>query len=277
VAAHVRKADVGRNMTSFTVLGTDTALATFAMTQAANALLCEGVVPGRVAFSLSVPTETDEATIRAWVLALKHGMEQYKEPMVLSDQTIQRAIVAAPILTVTVSGDKKIVRETAKDGKPCMLIQCGEMAKVATYEMFQTEEKLQRFPEHFRKPTYELLEQLSLDEAIRTGYANGALAMQTYHTGGIFSGLWELGEHFRLGMELNLPDMLLSQQTIEGCEVLDVNPYLLGGGGSVLMITQEPERLLAALWDEGLAAEQIGTLHTGKSRIVRNGEEVRNL
>lgn len=95
--------------------------------------------------------------------------------------------------------------------------------------------------------------------------------------GGIFSALWELGEFFSCGLRLGLREILLRQETIEVCELLDINPYLMFSGGCVLAVTGKPEELLAAYRENGIPAALLGTLCPGGDRVLENGEERRFL
>ena len=74
-----------------------------------------------------------------------------------------------------------------------------------------------------------------------------------------------------------LPSIPISQKTIEICEELDTDPYLIGAGGCILMITKNAEELLKALWEAGAEAADIGRLCEGHAKELRNGEEVRFL
>lgn len=118
--------------------------------------------------------------------------------------------------------------------------------------------------------------QTDVREAARIAVQAGAL-VKTAGEGGIFTALWELGEHLDCGMDIALRDILLLQETIEVCEVLDVNPYLLASGGCILAVTEDAERLLERYRAAGIAAAVIGSLKDGHDRVLRNGEEERFL
>ncbi|MBO7631769.1 MAG: hydrogenase maturation factor, partial [Lachnospiraceae bacterium] len=69
----------------------------------------------------------------------------------------------------------------------------------------------------------------------------------------------------------------ISQKTIEVCEELDIDPYQIGAGGCILMITRDAEKLLSALYAEGAEAADIGCLQNGFAKELHNGDEVRCL
>ena len=55
-------------------------------------------------------------------------------------------------------------------------------------------------------------------------------------SGGVYAALWRLGDAYGCGLEVYHKDIPIKQETIEICEVLDVNPYELASSGCVYMI-----------------------------------------
>lgn len=53
---------------------------------------------------------------------------------------------------------------------------------------------------------------------------------------GVYAALWRLGDAYGCGLEVYHKDIPIKQETIEICEVLDVNPYELASSGCVYMI-----------------------------------------
>lgn len=260
---------------SGTETGTDPERFGYLTVSCLNRLLAEGRIPDTLTFSITVPEGTEEPVIRSLVRAVKEALSAFRFPVSVGDANLLRGPVRKPVCSVTVTGTKKLKKAQCAEAE-YEIIQCGESVGWDTYEMYRDRKELLTLPEHFRKQVRKP-EELDLSGAILLGFENGAVRADVPTHGGIFSALWELGERTKLGMEVRLPDMLLSQQTIEACEILDINPYLLGGGGYVLFVTAEPERLLNALWEAGFPAEAIGTLNTGKDRTVQNREETRSL
>lgn len=115
-----------------------------------------------------------------------------------------------------------------------------------------------------------------LKEAAQIAVQAGAL-VKIAGEGGVFGALWELGEYFDCGMDIILRDILLLQETIEVCEVLDVNPYLLASGGCLLAVAQDAQALLARCHEAGVAAAAIGVLKEGRDRVIHNEWEERFL
>ncbi len=53
--------------------------------------------------------------------------------------------------------------------------------------------------------------------------------------GGIFGALWEMAESSGIGLEIDLKKIPLKQETVEICELFDINPYGLIASGAMLM------------------------------------------
>ena len=276
-----------------TLWGTESYRMEFAVYRAVNRLLAAGVEVKQLGLSVTAGAEAPESEFRAVLKSARAAAKRLGLPV--ADAKLRRAPVQGYVMTAVAAGSpmrrengggetaaaalaEAETAEALNASGEYKLVMTGYAGAEGTLELYREREaELAALPKHFRKGVEELRETLDAGKAIRLGWRNGALFMTTYGDGGVFRGLWELGERLRLGMEVSLPDILLRQQTIEACERFDVNPYQMRGGGSVLMVTAEPERLLGALWDAGVEAAEIGRLTADAARIIRNQEEQRYL
>lgn len=106
---------------------------------------------------------------------------------------------------------------------------------------------------------------------------SGVDGMCALAEGGIFRGLWTLGQCAGAGLEIDLKKIPIRQETVEICNHLDLNPYELAANGSLLCVTRQGEALLSRLKGMGIPAAVIGTLTRGNDRVILNGEECRFL
>ena len=93
--------------------------------------------------------------------------------------------------------------------------------------------------------------------------------------GGIFAALWDLGESLNCGLNINLKDIPVCQETIEICNFLDVNPYELESEGMYLLAVNTGYSLCEKFKAEGNKAVIIGHTTDNNDRIIRNGDLVR--
>ena len=95
--------------------------------------------------------------------------------------------------------------------------------------------------------------------------------------GGIFGALWEMGAASGVGIVADLDKIPIRQETIELCEVFDINPYLLISSGCMLIGCENGNLLVERLQDAGIPAAVIGRATEGNDRVIRSGEETRFL
>lgn len=95
--------------------------------------------------------------------------------------------------------------------------------------------------------------------------------------GGIYAALWNLGEMTGCGMEVRHKDIPILQETIEVCNLLDINPYKTESNGCLLLVTDTPGDLIEELDRADIPAADIGCLTSERKRVIINGENERFL
>ena len=78
-------------------------------------------------------------------------------------------------------------------------------------------------------------------------------------------------------IKADLRKIPIKQETIEICEVFDINPYMLISSGSMLIGCPQGNLLVEKLMQNGINAVVIGRATEGNDRIVVNGDETRYL
>ena len=86
------------------------------------------------------------------------------------------------------------------------------------------------------------------------------------------AALWDYFDAFGLGFEMELRSLPILQETVEVCEVFDVNPYRLHSEGCVLMTAPSGGALTALLRKQGIPAVVIGRTTKSIGRRIYNGE-----
>ena len=94
-------------------------------------------------------------------------------------------------------------------------------------------------------------------------------------SGGVFEALWKLGEAMDTGLMVEQSQIPILQCTIELCDYMDINPYEADSDGCILLVTDEPGRILDRLSEDGRVAV-IGYTTDTKARIIK-GSTVRYL
>lgn len=136
---------------------------------------------------------------------------------------------------------------------------------------------LQRYPADLIDTARSFRRYLSVTREAAAAAVSNVGAMCAAAEGGVFGALWELAERAGVGLSVSLKKIPIRQETVEICNWLDVNPYELTGNGSLLCLTQDGERLTEAFLERGIPAAVIGTVESGRDRVVCGGGETRFL
>jgi hypothetical protein len=93
----------------------------------------------------------------------------------------------------------------------------------------------------------------------------------------LWSALWYLCEAWNRGIEVESLRIPIRQETIEICQYFNLNPYQLSSKGSYLIITTDPEQILAEFKKSNIEAEVIGRITEKKERLIIRGDYIRHL
>lgn len=100
----------------------------------------------------------------------------------------------------------------------------------------------------------------------------GAAEYEPLGEGGIMAALWRLFDEYGLGFEIELRTIPILQETVEVCELFDINPYRLQSEGSILVTADNGGDLLRYLGNKGIHGAVIGKVTAGIKRQILNGE-----
>ena len=96
-------------------------------------------------------------------------------------------------------------------------------------------------------------------------------------SGGIYEGLWEMGEALFCGIDAQLFEIPMKQAVIEICEYFDLDPYKLPSAGVYLIICKNGQWLSEQLENAGIPSACIGNITKGPDRILRWDGKIRHL
>lgn len=92
-------------------------------------------------------------------------------------------------------------------------------------------------------------------------------------TGGIYEGLSNLASFLNCGFEVDLKEIPIRQETVEACNIMDVNPYMMRSAGSVVFAASNPDDYIKELEDKGIPVSIIGKLSKNKDKIIMIDDE----
>lgn len=165
------------------------------------------------------------------------------------------------------------------------LVAAGAAALEGTVEI--AEKKMEELQKYFSKgflkdcislrENYGTGEETEENSAWKMAERAGASALLALGEGGFLSTLWKMAEASQVGLEADLRKVPIRQETIEVCEIFDVNPYKLLSGGAVLIGIRGGEALVQELRRAGFMAEIIGQANAGNDRLLYSGGNARYL
>ena len=122
-----------------------------------------------------------------------------------------------------------------------------------------------------------LMPELAVLEDIVAERPDCIYAAHDVSNGGLFGALWQLLSACNLGAEFRIEAIPVKQEIIEVSEYFDINPYMMNGQGSLLLVTDDGEYLVKQLQQAGVMASVIGRTTESKDRKIIVGEEERFL
>lgn len=267
-----------------TVIGEGLDTAYLAAVRAANSLAAGAAKPAFANVAITVPEELDERELRRMMeRACVYLKEQRIE--ILGGHTAVSSAVKEPVVSIQMLGNKLVEKkiEKAQETEGCylgldlvMTKYCG-LGGTALLAGQYKEDLVKRYPQRFIERAEQLLSEISKHAECAIALENGAVYAHAAAEGGVFGALWELAEYAQCGLEIELRQIPILQETVEICEVFDINPYQLRTEGVFLFLTEHGERLCEKLAEAEIPAAVIGKTVEGLDRAIRNEDEVRYL
>ncbi len=183
-----------------------------------------------------------------------------------------------PIVTGTAWGRKRN-RSAFHPGPGTPVFMTKWAGLEGTYLLAEEKEKelLSRFPASMVSRTKGFRDWLGTAEESAAALKSGNCLMHDLSEGGIFAALWSFADMTGSGLDIDLKEIPLRQETIEYTDYFGINPYQMESAGSLLIAPEDPEALMREMAAAGIPCGPIGTLTGDRARILRNGEDVRYL
>jgi len=150
-----------------------------------------------------------------------------------------------------------------------------EGTSIIAYE--KESELMERFSSEFVQRAKDFSNLLSVVPDGRIAMEVGVHAMHDVTEGGVYGALWEMAAASGVGLQVDLKKIPIHQETIEICEVFDLNPYMLISSGCMLIGTSQGTRLVEELKKAGIHSAVIGYATNDNDRVITSGDEKRFL
>lgn len=262
------------------ITGTAKEIGNLAFHITANDIASSGAELIGMLLTIIFPPESTEEELKQIMAELTELAEQYNVE-ILGGHTEVSAAVTQTLVSVTgvgrIAQEKVISTGGLKVGQDLVVTKWIGLEGTAILVAEKKEELLTHLPADLVETAGDFSELLSVVSDSRVAMENGVSAMHDVTEGGIFGALWEMAEASGVGLEVDLKRIPIRQETVEICEVFDINPYMLISSGAMLIGTDHGSQLVDALKRAGIHAAVVGRATAGNDRVIRNGEERRFL
>lgn len=251
----------------------------FNVVKTMNNIYAQGGKPVAVQLSIVVPTDYEEQKLGKLVQNIDEEFGKY-HIQISGGHTTCSKNVQNPIVMFTLVGEKcyNILRpEEIQPGFEVVMTKSIAVGGTGIISNLKKEILSERFINTYVDNCKDLIHHISIEKEAEIVLKNCEAALHDVSTGGVFAGMWELTSANGLGVKIELNKIPVWQETVEVAEVFDINPYMLDGTGSLLIVTKEGEYVAGLLRENGINAEVVGTITKEKSRVLVNDDEIRYL
>ena len=233
-----------------------------------------------VMLSVLLPEGTEEDELKTIMKQVEDTCHELNIQTIGGHTEVTR-VVNQPVITVTgigkVKKDAYVTTGGAKPGDDVVVTKWIGLEGTSIIAREKEAELVKRFSRSFIEGAADLNRYLSVVPEAAIAVSHGVSAMHDVTEGGIYGALWEVAEASGTGLEINLKDIPIRQETVEICEVFDINPYELISSGSMLITTGGGHDLVRKLKEAGISASVIGKVTKGNDRVLINGDTRRFL
>lgn len=248
--------------------------------RSANNIAASGGEPVAVLLTILLSADTQETELKNMMMQAETACTALGI-QIAGGHTQVTAAVNQTVVNVTCIGKavrgQDIKTSTAQPGMDLIVTKWIGLEGTSILAKEKKEQLAGRFPAVFMEEARSLDRYMSVVPEAAAAVKSGVPAMHDVSEGGIFGALWELAESSGVGLSIDLKKLPIRQETVEICNYLDLNPYELLSGGSLLIAAHDGHELAESLQQEGIFATVIGRTTPDRDRVVRNGEEKRFL
>lgn len=160
-------------------------------------------------------------------------------------------------------------------GQAVVLLKWAGMEGMLRVTEEKEEQLKERFSPAFLAQIKSYAPQVFSIKEMRKAREAGAFGLRQIGEGGILAELYRMAKEEGLGLDLELHNISLLQETVEVCEQFHLNPYQMTSTGSFLAVVSDQSAFLRQMEEAGIPVSMIGYFTDNNDKIIRNGEEIR--
>lgn len=267
-------------MSSDPITGTAKDIGAHSVHVTANDLAASGAEPVGIMMTVLLTPETEEAELKEIIRGVEKTCKELNME-VMGGHTEITDVVKQPLISITGIGKMKkedvLTTASVKPGQDIVITKWIGLEGTSIAAKEREDVLLEKFAPSFVQTAKDFDRYLSVVPEAKIAGAWGVSAMHDITEGGVFGALWEMGSGSGVGLDIDLKRIPIRQETVEICEALGLNPYILMSSGSMMIAADDGHGLVRKLAQEGIPASVVGKATAGKDRILRNGEDTRYL
>lgn len=267
-------------LSSDPITGTTKDIGSHSVYITANDLAASGAEPVGIMLTILLTPDTEEADLKNMMRGVEKTCKELNME-IMGGHTEITDVVRQPLISLTGVGKMKkeelLVTSGVKQGEDLVVTKWIGLEGTSIAAKEREAALLKRFAPAFVETAKQFDQYLSVLPEAKIAKAWGASAMHDITEGGVFGALWEMGSGSGVGLDIDLKSIPIRQETVEVCEALGLNPYILMSSGSMLISAKDGHGLVRELSKAGIHAAVVGKATQGNDRILRNGEDTRYL
>lgn len=246
----------------------------------ANDLAAFGAEPVGIMLTMLLTPDTEEAQLKEMMQDVEKTCKELNIE-VLGGHTEVTDVVKQTLVSLTGVGKMKkenvLTTASVKPGDDIVVTKWIGLEGTSIAAKEKEALLLESFAPSFVETAKKFDQYLSVIPEAKIAAEWGVSAMHDITEGGVFGALWEMGSGSGVGLDIDLKAIPIRQETVEVCEVLGLNPYILMSSGSMMIATKDGYGLVRKLKQAGVEAAVVGKATDGNDRILRNGGDTRYL
>lgn len=248
-----------------------------AFAAAVNSVAAKGGKCIAVLVSIMMPESVKESKLRE-LMVLLDEMGAALGIQVAGGHTETTGKIDASVVTVTAYGHLLFEEnKSLEDGMDIVMIGNTGPEGTGVLAIERENALRERFSKSYVDKAKEFMDELIIANEAAVAVQHGGRAMHNVSKGGVFTALWELGEYLKCGMNIDLKAIPIKQETVEFCEIFDLNPYFIDGAGALLVVCEDGNKLAEVINETGKVAAVIGRTEPGHQKTIVNNGEMRYL
>ena len=238
-------------------------------------VVAEGGRPRAVLVSLYLPAKAQERDIKELMRYIS-SLAQENQIDIAGGETEVTGNITSPVISFTAMGPlaTEVVADAKKLSENMDIVMAGYSGiagSVATTYL-KIDELRERFSKTYLNQIFAQEKYMDMRNLV-CAWNHGVRMMHDTSRGGVYGALFELSSKAKKGIRVELDMIPILQETVEVCELYDMNPYKLLSNGGMLMVAEHGEELCAFLEEQEIPAVVIGKLTEDNAKaVIKNGE-----